>query len=113
MGKAIPTIGCPSRTAAVIMLRNQRYTTSQIADRIGIEKKTVIALEHSAGRQRQPRQSEQMGRTVVFPTDILDALKPHAERRSLSVNALARLIVETVADDDMVDAVLDDGETEQ
>lgn len=36
------------------------------------------------------------------------ALRPHAIRRDMSVEALARQIPDTVTYDDMVDAVLDD-----
>jgi len=49
-----------------------------------------------------------MGRTIVFPVDILDALRPHAAKRGMHVNSLARRIVETVVDEKMVDALLDD-----
>jgi len=36
------------------------------------------------------------------------ALAPHAARRGVHVNTLARQIVETVVDERLVDAVLDD-----
>ena len=108
---AKPTLGYASRTDAVMALRAQRVSTAEIARRIDIEPKTVTALEHSAGRRiRAPRPSEQMGRTIVFTVDILDALRPHAAKRGVHVNSLARRIVETVVDENMVDAVLDDGE---
>ncbi len=106
-----PTLGYASRTEAVLALRAQRIPTAEIARRIGIAHKTVTALEHSAGRNRRaPRPSEALGRTIVFPTDILDALGPHAARRGMHVNQLARRIVETVVDENMVDAVMDDGD---
>jgi hypothetical protein len=89
-------------------LRAARLSTREIARRIGIPTATVVALEHSAARARAPRPAEQLGRTVVFPVDVLDSLRPHAARRGISVNALARLIVSTVVDEDMVDAVMDD-----
>jgi hypothetical protein len=38
------------------------------------------------------------------------ALGPHAARRNMHPNCLARLIVETVVDEGIIDAVLDDGE---
>lgn len=108
---AKPTLGYPSRTDAVLALRAQRMTTAQIADAIGIPDKTVLALEHSAGRaRRSPRPVEQLCRTVLFPTDVLDSLAKHAARRGVHVNSLARLIVETVVDEDLVDSVLDDAE---
>lgn len=103
------TLGYSSRTDAVLALRAQRLTTAQIASRIGIAQKTVTALEHSAGRSRRtPRSSEELCRTVLFPIDVLDSLGPHAARRGMHPNALARLLVEQVVDAKLVDAVLDD-----
>lgn len=111
MGAAKPTLGYPSRTAAVMALRGQGLQTSQIAEAIGIDGKTVIALEIGSGRpKRIPRQSEELGRTVVLPIDVLDALGPHAARRNIHVNSLVRLIVCTVVDEKMIDAVLDDAD---
>lgn len=59
---------------------------------------------------RHTRPAEQNGRTIVFPVDLLDRLRPHADRRGITVNALARRIIDTVADDDLIDAILDDRE---
>ncbi len=114
MGRKIPTLGYPSRTEAVMGLRDQGLNTRQIADRIGINVTTVSALECSATRsaERQRRPSEAYGRTVVFPVDVLHVLRPHAARRGITVNQLARDIVSAVVDDDLVTAVLDDGEVE-
>jgi len=106
---AKPTLGYATRTDAVLALRAQRVSTAEIARRLEIEPKTVTALAHSAGRRRRAtRPSEEMGRTIVFPVDILDALRPHAAKRGMHVNSLARRIVETVVDEKMVDALLDD-----
>ena len=80
-----------------------------IALPIDIEEKTVIALEHSAGRpKRAPRPAEQLGRTILFPIDILNSLGPAAARRGIHPNSLARLIVATVVDEGLIDSVLDD-----
>ena len=111
MGVSKRTLGFPSRTDAVLALRGQGLTTRQIAQRIGIEDQTVTALEHSAGRNtRKPRPVEELQRTVLFPKDVLDALGPHAARRNMHANHLARLIVSTVVDENMIDAVLDDAD---
>jgi len=111
MGARKPTLGYASRTDAVLALRAQRFSTEAIAARLGIETKTVSALEHSAGRpKRAPRPIEELCRTVLFPIDVLDSLGPHAAKRNIHPNHLARLIVETVVDEKMIDAVLDDGE---
>lgn len=104
------TLGYPSRTAAVLALRGKGKTTRQIATTIGIDIKTVAALECSAARTRKTRPAEQLGRTVLFPLDVLESLAPHAAKRCMHPNRLARLIVETVVDEAMIDAVLDDAD---
>jgi hypothetical protein len=110
MGAAKPCLGYPSRTAAVLGLRQLGFSTGQIASAIGINSKTVTALECGSARPRRERSEYQyLGRAVLVPTDVLDALGPHAAKRGVSVNSLARLIICTVADEGMIDAVLDDG----
>jgi len=103
-----PTLGYPSRTAAVHALRSEGKTTRQIATALGVAVKTISALEQSAQRKRPIRACEEMGRTVVIPVDVLDALKPHADRRKLTVNRLVRDLVAAIADDNLVNAVLGD-----
>lgn len=102
-----PTLGFPSRTDAVVALRGKHLSTKEIADRIGIRQSTVVALELSASRSRR---REQSCRTVLFPIDLLVQLSKHAARRGCSINELARRIVDTVVDENIVDAVLDDAE---
>ena len=102
-----PCLGYPSRTAAVHGLRAQGYKDSEIARRIGISQQTVAAL--AAYRKRQRKRSE-VERTVVVPIVVLDRLASAANIRGISVNELVRRIVETVADEGIVDAVLDDRE---
>ncbi|WP_375263230.1 hypothetical protein [Palleronia sp.] len=108
MGAPKPTCGYPSRTAAVVAFRQTGIPTKDIAARVGVSEGTVAALEASARRQRPKRPAEANGKTVLFPNDILDRLRPHAERRGTTQNELARRIVETVIDENMVNAVLDD-----
>lgn len=104
------TLGYASRTEAVLGLRRVGLSTDEIANRIGIEPKTVTALEHSALRssKRKARPAEEHGRTILFPIDMLDRLRPHAARRGIHVNRLARMIVETVIEEGLIDSVLDD-----
>lgn len=110
MSVAKPTLGYPSRTAAVVALRGEGLTPAAIAAKIGIKRETVAALEHSARRGRPTRPTEEQGRTIVFPIDLLDELRPHAERRSVHVNALVRRLIECIVDDDLVTAVLGDAD---
>jgi len=99
-----------TRTDTVLLLRRQGRTTKEIAAQLGIASKTVTALEHSAlrSKRRAARPAEEHGRTILFQVDVLDRLRPHAAKRGIHPNKLARLIVETVVDEGMIDAVLDD-----
>lgn len=110
MGAAKPTLGYPSRTDAVLALRASGLTTSQIAARIGIADATVTALEHSSGRARlrAKRPAEVNGRTILFPRHLLDQLGPHAAKRGIHPNTLARMIVEIAVDELLIDSILDD-----
>ncbi len=105
---SIPTLGHPSRTAAVVALKAEGYSTRTIADQIGVSTATVAALLCSE-RKRKHRPSEDGLRTVTFPVDVLEALRPHAARRGVHANELARRLVEAAVDADLIDAVLDDG----
>lgn len=109
MGAPTPCLGYPSRTAAVLAMRAQGLTSRQIAQRIGIEIKTVSALEGSAARvNREPKRDLPSWNSVAIDMDTLRALRPHAARRGVSVTQLARELLHVLADDDLVDALLDD-----
>lgn len=104
-----PCLGYPSRSAAVMALRAEGKSTKAIARLIGIPETTVSALEHSAKRtRRHTRPAETNGRTVVVPLDILRRLAEPAQQRRISVNELARRILDAAADDNLADAILDD-----
>lgn len=49
-------------------------------------------------------------RNVPLQPNVRDMLKPHAAARSTSVTELAQTLLATIAQDGMVDAVLDDGD---
>lgn len=115
MSSAKPCLGYPSRTDAVLALRDLGQSDREIARRIGIEPKTVTALAISADRKRRDSahgRSERFAGTgsgIVLPLDVQQRLRSAAARRRISVHRLAIMIVEAVADSDLVDAVLDDG----
>jgi len=115
MGGPIPCLGYGSRTEAVAALRSQGLQTREIARRIGIEPKTVSALEASQNRKDATRvQSSDLPswNTVAIDADTLRALRPHAARRGITVATLARKLLIVLADDNLVDALLDDGAVE-
>lgn len=112
MAGPIACLGYPSRTSAVLALRAQGLSSRQIAARIGVEIKTVTALEGSASRCDRPGSratSAPTGAHLTIDLDTMRALRPHAARREQSVMQLAQELLRVLADDDLVDALLDDG----
>ncbi|MCR5855969.1 hypothetical protein [Mesorhizobium sp. J428] len=112
MSGAIATLGYSSRTEAVLAMRRQGRTTREIAEAIGIDVKTVSALECSAARwpkhagDHVPRPSFDVVASISLNTR--QRLRPAAAARQMNVEQLMRLIIEKVAEDGLVDAVLDD-----
>ena len=110
MGSAKSCLGYPSRTAAILAYRRAGASTAEIADLIGISANTVTALEASAARsQRRAASPEHPGRAVLLPVETIDKLSPHAAKRGRSVSHLVRALIQTVVEENMIDAVLDDG----
>lgn len=48
---------------------------------------------------------------VLVPTSLLTRLRPHAARRDIGVDHLVRALLTTIADENLVNATLDDGVT--
>ncbi len=115
MGAAKPCLGYPSRTAAVLALRAQGNDTQAIARSIGIEPKTVTALEASlwCGNLRPIRPispaSADFRNLIRVDPETLAKLRPTASKRGLSVAALIEQLFIVMTDDGLVDALLDDG----
>lgn len=102
MPAAIPISGYPSKTAAVVALREEGLKPAAIAARLGLKARQVHSLEY--GNRRA---------VVNIPRDILELLRAPAARRGMSVSGLAIAIIATAALDGVIDAILDDagGET--
>lgn len=107
MPRAIPTLGYRSRSEAVLALQAKGLSDLQIAAEIGIPKERVSALATSGWRARRP--AEAAARTVVVPIETLEALRPAALARGISLNVLVRQLLEHIVDDKLVGAILDDG----
>jgi hypothetical protein len=103
-----PILGYPSRTACCLALREQGKSNAEISSLTGIGGKVVSRLVVRRP-MRRPRSAEPHGRIVLFLAEVLDELKPHAARRGITANELARRIVEIAAGENMIDAILDDG----
>ncbi len=109
MGAPIPSGGYPSRTEHIQALVRQGLKCSEIATIVGISEKNVANLKYCASlKRRWPRVTEGMGQTLVVSREIAIALNPHAARRGITWNELARRLLDEIVDGAMVDAVLDD-----
>lgn len=105
MGAPIQTLGYRSRTDAVCSLRAQGLSTAEISTKLGISQKSVSALETSRYRAR-PANAD--CRTIVVPIDTLERLRPYADYRQISVRVLIRRLLDHIADDNLVNSILDD-----
>jgi hypothetical protein len=103
----IPTCGYRNRQEAIAAMDGAGMSRQQIAERVGVKVGTVNVVLHyiRIGRRRIVAN----GRTVVVPRELLDRLQIDAAARGLSVNALVRLLLDHVVDEDLVGAILDDG----
>ncbi len=103
-GQPKPTLGYPSRKAAIEALRAQGLSTAEIADTIGITRTNVLSVETSA---RHPREATVR---INVPLDVYERLGLFAAARGVTSAALAATILDAVVDEGLVDAVLDDGD---
>jgi hypothetical protein len=107
--------GHRSKAAAVRALLAEGLTSRQIADRLGIKFEHVCSEISKARKKggyparRRARLGDGDARKIAFPLEDLDRLKLAAERRGLSINRLVQWLVEIIADERLVDAILDDG----
>lgn len=108
---SIPTMGFRTRTEAALHLKSQGLGPTEIGRRLGISAGAAGALTSSVTRTRQPR-SVREPRTLrtdaQFDMSTRQKLRPFAARRGISLEALILQIVDTVAEEGLVDAILDD-----
>lgn len=104
---ARPSLGYPTRTAAIEALRKRGMETREIADELGTSTGNVIGLEWRAARPRSAASSGRHDPMITVPNDVMQQLRAHAFRRRISMTRLAARILAAVAGAGMVDQVLD------
>ena len=103
-------LGYRSQTEAILALRARGLTTREISERVRIRPSVVDQLEEAALlTKKRLRERRERGRMILLADDIVKAMHSHAARRGMQVAELARCIIEQVVDDNLFDAVLDDG----
>ena len=85
-------------------------TNREIAAAVGTTEASLAVRISQLGLSRHPRHLD--GRTRVnFPERTIARCMPHAARRDLSPSDLIRLMVDRIAQDNLFEAVLDDGDS--
>lgn len=102
---AKPTMGYRTRTEACLTLQAAGKRPLEIAEFLGVPVANVYGLLAASSGKRKCGRGD-VG-SVQLPRVLLEKLRPHAEARQISVGALVRDLVATIADDDLVKAVLD------
>lgn len=108
MPRVIPTLGYPTRQAAIEALHDDGLSVEEIAQKIGISQETVRVVLCHVRNGRRRCWHRVLTCTIVVPTTTLDRLRVDADARGVSVNKLVRLLLDHIVDDNMVNAVLDD-----
>lgn len=110
MSAPIPALGYPSRTSAALALKAEGLKNVEIAERLGIDKKKVDSLLTSVHANRYDRTERKncSAAPVTITLEHRQKLRNAAAKRLLSVDTLMCLLIERIADDRLVDAILDD-----
>jgi predicted transcriptional regulator len=98
-----PTLGYPSRSAAVAALRKECKSTREIAELIGVSQKVVLAMDQY-NRSKLTR-NHQM---IKVSPDVYKALVRSSRKRHLRVEQLTNRVLEIIVNDGLLEAVLDD-----
>lgn len=110
------TSGADQVTDEVVRLARQRLRPAKIAAHLNIEIESVYNRLSYARRKglAVPRFTTSdggpSGGRALIPEQTLEGLKGHAAKRGMEPRELASLIIVTVVDCGLIDAVLDDGE---
>ena len=112
-GAAQPTLGYPTKHAAAKALRAKGLKPREIAALLGVSPSAAYQLLiYDKTRKRAPAGAQrwrESGRTsLCLGKRLTHALTPAAQARGLSVTQLARRLLQAAAEDNLVDAVLDD-----
>jgi hypothetical protein len=94
----------------IIEMKNDGSTNKQIADAIGTTEGSVTARISQLGLARNPQDTRDKRSTVRFASWIIEKCITPAARRDLSPPDLIRLLMERIVNDDLFEAILDDGE---
>ncbi len=94
-----PTLGYPTRTAAVEAMLAQGLSRREIAREIGASENSIQMLIYLAERRLSDRR-------IVLQRAMAEALRGEAGRRGTTPCELARCLLEAIVRDELFDALL-------
>lgn len=111
-GNCKPVAGYPSMKAATLALARKGLDQHEIAKAIGSWPSNVAAILSQLRKEGELPPLARFIPSGHMPLDrnLLAALAPHAEKRGITPPRLAERLLTVIAGEDLVDAVLDDGE---
>lgn len=95
-----PTLGYPSKSAAIIGLRREGLTEREISVKLGIKPNTVTSMECRA-RQREKA-------LLKIDRNIYEDLRRVAWKRGITPEILGAKLLTVIVADGLIDAILDD-----
>lgn len=102
-----PTLGYPSKSAAIVALQEQGWKLREIGDRLGMTERQASSL---ATRYRQREKRKAGERTLVLDPLLHTDLRRHAVHYGTSVEQLVFRLLMVIVSDKLVDAILDEGD---
>ncbi len=90
-------------------MQDSGSTNRQIAEAIGSTEGSVASRTSQLGLSRNPQHPLEKHTRVAIPEKVIARCAPHAAQRDLSPSDLIRRLVERIAQDNLFEAVLDDG----
>ena len=129
MGAAKPILGYPSRTAAVVAMHGDEKSHAEIARaindalpkyemKIGVERvesllKSGVRAVKRGGLGHIAASTRGGFRAQRIKEDIVSGFAPAASKRGIAVEVLLNSLLEVVLRDDLIDAILDDGVSDE
>lgn len=98
-----PTLGYPSRSAAVTALRKECRSTREIAELIGVTQKTVLAMDQY-NRSKATRNHQ----LIKVSPEVFQSLVRASRKRHLPVEQLTNRVLEIIVGDGLLEAIIDD-----
>lgn len=115
MGKKKPTLGYPSQTDAIFALWENGMSRKEIGEKLNLSQDRVghaICMGRSAWKRRILERDDEFA-IRILNGDITRYFETEAKKRNVMPAELARRLLETVARDKLVNAILDDLPVEQ